>query len=418
MKNICVIGIGYVGLPTAAMFASKGHRVVGFDVNKKAVNALNKGEIIIEEPGLGELVKQVVESGNLTGSTECPEGFDVYIIAVPTPINPDKTADMRYVESATRSIVPCIKEGSIVILESTSPPRTVEDLMLPILKESGLDIGTQVYVAHSPERILPGQVLYELRTNSRIVGGINDESALAVKALYEDICEGEICLTTATTAEMCKLMENTFRDVNIALANELAKMSEELGVNAWEVIALANKHPRVNLHSPGPGVGGHCIALDPWFLVEKSKNALLINQGRLINDSMPAYVFEKIKATLGGFNGQLITLLGVTYKPDIDDVRESPIMKLWSMLKKENVVVNVCDPHANEKVGCMHDVYEACYRSSMVILTVNHKEFADLDFDKIKSVMDGDTVLDTRNYFNREKIEKAGLKYLLLGNGR
>ncbi|MCC8015319.1 MAG: nucleotide sugar dehydrogenase [Eubacterium sp.] len=418
MKNICVIGIGYVGLPTAAMFASKGHKVVGFDVNKKAVNALNRGEIIIEEPGLKELVKQVVESGNLTGSTECPEDSDVYIIAVPTPINPDKTADMRYVETATRSIVPNLREGNIVILESTSPPRTVEDLMLPILKESGLEMGTQVYVAHSPERILPGQVLYELRTNSRIVGGINDESAQAVKALYEDICEGEICITTATTAEMCKLMENTFRDVNIALANELAKMSEELGVNAWEVISLANKHPRVNLHSPGPGVGGHCIALDPWFLVEKSKNALLINQGRLINDSMPEYVFEKIKETIGGFNGQLITLLGVTYKPDIDDVRESPIMKLWSMLKKEKVAVNACDPHANEKVGCMRDVYAACYRSSMVILCVNHKEFKDLDFDKIKELMDGDTILDTRNYFDRETVEKAGLKYMLLGDGR
>lgn len=418
MKSICVIGIGYVGLPTAAMFASKGHKVVGYDVNKTAIKALNEGKIIIEEPGLGDLVKQVVESGNLSGTTECPKDCDVYIIAVPTPINKDKTADMKYVKSATEAIVPCLQPGNIVILESTSPPRTVEDLMLPILEQSGLKMGEDVYLAHSPERILPGQVLYELRTNSRIVGGINEKSALEVKALYESICEGEICITTATTAEMCKLMENTFRDVNIALANELAKMSEELGVNAWEVISLANKHPRVNLHFPGPGVGGHCIALDPWFLVEKSKNALLIHQARLINDSMPEYVFEKIKETLGGFSGQLITLLGVTYKPDIDDVRESPIMKLWKLLTKENVVVNACDPHANAKVGCISDVYSACEQSSMVILCVNHKEFADVDFGKLKEVMDGDVVLDTRNYFDKEKVEAAGLKYLLLGNGR
>ncbi len=418
MKSICVIGIGYVGLPTAAMFASKGHRVVGFDVNKNAVSALNEGKIIIEEPGLAELVKEVVEKGNLTGTTECPKDCDVYIIAVPTPINKDKTADMRFVESATRSIVPCLQPGNIVILESTSPPRTVEDLMLPILKESGLEMGKDVYVAHSPERILPGYVLYELRTNSRIVGGINEESSKAVKELYESICEGEICITTATTAEMCKLMENTFRDVNIALANELAKMSEELGVNAWEVIELANKHPRVNILSPGPGVGGHCIALDPWFLVEKSKNALLINQGRHINDSMPEYVFEKIKTILGGFNGQLITLLGVTYKPNIDDVRESPIMRLLDLLKHENVVVNVCDPHANNKVGGIDSVYTAADRSSMVVLGVNHKEFEDIDFAQLKEVMDGDVILDTRNFFDKEKVENAGLKYVLLGNGR
>lgn len=418
MSNICVIGIGYVGLPTAAMFAAKGHNVVGFDVNTKAVEALNRGEIIIEEPGLGELVKEVVEKGSLKGSDKCPEDSDFYIIAVPTPINEDKTADMRFVEAATRSVAPCLRAGNAVILESTSPPRTVEDLMLPILSESGLKMGEEVYVAHSPERILPGQVLYELRTNSRIVGGINEKSSQVVKELYETICEGEICVTTATTAEMCKLMENTFRDVNIALANELAKMSEELGVNAWEVISLSNKHPRVNLHFPGPGVGGHCIALDPWFLVEKSKNAHLIHQGRIINDSMPEYVFEKIKNALGGFKGQTISLLGVTYKPDIDDVRESPIMKLWGLLKKENVVVNVCDCHAAEKVGGTADVYEAARNSSMVVLAVNHKEFKDIDFDRLKSLMAGDIVLDTRNYFDKARVEAAGLKYLLLGNGR
>ncbi len=415
MKKICMIGIGYVGLPTAAMFASKGHKVIGYDLNKKAVDALNKGEIIIEEPGLLELVKECVEKGNLSATTTCPPDCDVYIIAVPTPINDDKTADMSYVESATRAIVPHLRKGCIVILESTSPPRTVEDLMLPILKETGLELGEELLVAHSPERILPGKVIEELRTNSRIVGGINEKSSLEVKKVYESIVEGEIFITTSTTAEMCKVMENTFRDVNIALANELAKISEELGVNAFEVIRLANHHPRVNILSPGPGVGGHCIALDPWFLVEKSENAKLIKQARLINDSMPQFVFDKIKNILGGFNGQTIALFGVTYKPNIDDIRESPVMHLLDMLKKENIKVNVCDPHAKEQVENNIDIYEAVKDASIMVLGVNHSEFENIDFSKISTLLKDKNILDTRNFFNREEIVKNNINYYLLG---
>ena len=417
MKSICVIGIGYVGLPTAAMFASKGHRVVGYDLNEKAVNALNKGEIIIEEPGLGDLVKDVVKKGFLSAQTTCPDDCDVYIIAVPTPINPDKTADMRYVESATRAVVPCVRKGCIVILESTSPPRTVEDLMLPILKETGLKIGEELLVAHSPERILPGRVLEELRTNSRIVGGINEKSSLAVKEVYESIVEGEILLTTSTTAEMCKLMENTFRDVNIALANELAKMSEELGVNAWDVIRMANYHPRVNILSPGPGVGGHCIALDPWFLVEKSKNAKLIHQARLNNDSMPEFVRDKIEKIIGGLSGKSVAIYGVTYKPNIDDVRESPVMHLIDLLKNAGVKVSVCDPHAAEKVEGNKGIYEAPEGCDILVLGVNHDEFKDVDFAKLTANMSAKNVLDTRNFWNKEDVEAGGAKYYLLGDG-
>lgn len=417
MKTICVIGIGYVGLPTAAMFASKGHNVIGYDLNEKAVNALNKGEIIIEEPGLGELVKKVVSEGKLAAQTSCPKEADVYIIAVPTPINKDKTADMRFVESAAKAIVPCLEKGNTVILESTSPPRTVEDLMLPILKQTGLEIGEELYVAHSPERILPGRVLEELRTNSRIVGGINQKSSEAVKSIYESIVEGEIFITTSTTAEMCKLMENTFRDVNIALANELAKMSEELGVNCWEVIKLANQHPRVNILSPGPGVGGHCIALDPWFLVEKSENAKLIKQSRLNNDGMPEFVLDKIKNIIGDLKGKTVTLFGVTYKPNIDDIRESPIMNLWNMLKSEGVNVKICDPHAAEKIAENLDIYEAPKDSDIVVLGVNHDCFKNIDFDGIAKNMKSKNILDTRNFWSMEDVEKSGIKYYLLGNG-
>lgn len=415
MEKICVIGIGYVGLPTAAMFANKGHKVIGYDLNQNVVDHLNKGEITIEEPGLSELVKKTVKNGNLCASTTCPCDCDVYIIAVPTPIKSDKTADMFYVKNATKAIVPHLRAGNIVILESTSPPRTVEDLMLPILKEAGLILGEELLVAHSPERILPGKILEELRTNSRIVGGINEKSNLAVKKIYESIVEGEIFLTTSTTAEMCKVMENTFRDVNIALANELAKISEELGVNAFEVIRLANQHPRVNILSPGPGVGGHCIALDPWFLVEKSENTKLIKQSRLINDSMPAFVFNKIKRILGGFKGQTISLFGVTYKPDIDDIRESPIISLLEMLKKENVNVKICDPHAKGKIENNFEIYEAALNSSLIILGVHHSEFKNIDFKKIAGILKEKNILDTRNFLNKQEILNNNINYYLLG---
>lgn len=414
MKTICMIGLGYVGLPTAAMFASKGHKVIGYDLNKKVVDALNNGEVIIEEPGLLEIVKKSVSEGNLSAVTTCPSNCDVYIIAVPTPINEDKTSDMSYVEDATRAIVPHLKKGCVVILESTSPPRTVEDLILPILKETGLVLGEELLIAHSPERILPGKVIEELRTNSRIVGGINKKSSLEVKKIYESIVEGEIFITTSTTAEMCKVMENTFRDVNIALANELAKISEELGVNAFEVIQLANHHPRVNILSPGPGVGGHCIALDPWFLVEKSKNAKLIKQARIINDSMPKFVFDKIKNILGEFNGQTISIFGVTYKPNIDDIRESPIIHLLEMLKKENLNVKVCDPHAKQ-IYNNFDIYEAVKESSLMVLGVNHNEFKNIDFSKISGILKEKNILDTRNFFNKEEIINNNINYYLLG---
>lgn len=415
MKKICVIGIGYVGLPTAVMFASKGHTVVGYDVNEKVVDALNKGEIIIEEPGLLDLVKSTVASKNLSASTSCPEGFDVYIIAVPTPINKDKTADMTYVELATKEIAKKVKKGAIVILESTSPPRTVEDLIVPILKTTNLTIGEDILLAHSPERILPGKVLEELRTNSRIVGGINKKSSEEVKKIYEIFVEGEIFITTATTAEMCKVAENTFRDVNIALANELAKISEEMGVNVWELINLANCHPRVNILSPGPGVGGHCIALDPWFLVEKSENAKLIKNARLINDSMPDFVLNKIKNILGKLKDKTITIFGVTYKPNIDDIRESPVMELVGKLESEGVNVKICDPHAKDKLKNSFNIYDSVKNSSLLVLGVHHDEFKDVDFAEIYKCLKDKNILDTRNFWPKNKILENNLNYYLLG---
>ena len=402
------------------MFATHGHKIVGVDINKNIVEALNQGKIIIEEPYLDIMVQAAVTSGNLVASTE-PVEADVFIISVPTPINPDKTADMRYVESAAESIVPYLREGNVVVLESTSPPGTVENLLVPILEKSGLKAGSQLLVAHSPERVLPGKILIELVENNRIVGGINKESSEAVRDLYRTFVKGEIFLTDATTAEMCKLMENTFRDVNIALANELAKLCENMGINAWEVIKLSNKHPRVNLHQPGPGVGGHCLAVDPWFIVEKQPDiAKMIHLGRVTNDSMPGFVFEKSVKILSKVTGKKkVTILGVTYKPNIDDVRESPIMELVEHIEKAGgFELNIVDPHVHSNDHLVKDLYEAAKGSHLVILGVNHDEFSSIDFKKLCSVMALPNVLDTRNYWNEKAVTAAGLNYYLLGSGK
>jgi len=342
--KIAVIGLGYIGLPTAAMFANAGHTVVGVDYNTQIINALKNGQVIIEEANLGDLVLKVTASGNLTCSLT-PQAADVFIIAVPTPIKSDKTAEMSFVVEATESIVPYLAEGNIVILESTSPVGTVNQLMLPILEKSGLVIGEQLFVGHSPERVIPGKILYELIHNSRIAGGINEISAHKIAEVYRSFVEGEIYETDTATAELCKLTENTFRDVNIAFANEMAKICENLGINVWNLIELCNKHPRVNIHQPGPGVGGHCIAVDPWFIVEKQpETAQIINLCRHINDSMPDYVSGRITDILKDIELPKVSILGVTYKPDVDDLRESPILELIELLKQSGYTVSAYDP--------------------------------------------------------------------------
>lgn len=417
--KICIIGLGYIGLPTAAMFATHGHSVVGVDVNPKVIDALNKGKIIIEEPNLEETVAKAVEQGTLRASDK-PEQADAFIVCVPTPIMPDKTADLSYVESGTRMLLPYLRKGNIVILESTSPPGTTRDFMGSILKDAGFIPGEDVLVAYCPERVLPGRILIELEENSRVVGGIDEKSAQVVKELYKSFVKAEIYTSDATTAEMCKLMENTFRDVNIALANELAMLCEKMGVNAWKVIEFANKHPRVNIHMPGPGVGGHCIAVDPWFIVEKHpETARIINLARNTNDGMPHYVLERIKNLTKDVQGlKKICILGVTYKPNVDDMRESPIVELIHMLKEQGSFETVvADSHVDLDGSKTRDVYEAAKDAHLLVLAVNHNEFKELDFVKIKSLMKLPKVLDTRNFWDADTVGQAGLEYNLLGLG-
>ncbi|MGI6751232.1 MAG: nucleotide sugar dehydrogenase [Anaerovoracaceae bacterium] len=414
--NICVIGLGYIGLPTAAMFASTGHYVTGVDNNPQVVDSLNKGEIIIEEQGLGQLVSKAVKEGNLKGSLK-PVESHVFILAVPTPITSDKKACMSHVISAAESIVPYLKIGDTVILESTSPVGTVDEVLAPILAKSGLKPGTDFYLGHSPERVIPGQILNELVNNSRIAGGINSQSALKISHIYKSsFVKGEIYITDSRTAELCKLAENTFRDVNIAFANELAKICESLGINAWEAIELCNKHPRVNIHQPGPGVGGHCIAVDPWFIVEKEPDlSNIIQQSRITNDSMPYHVMSKIDSILTGIKNPKVTLLGITYKGDVDDVRESPILALSKLLREGGYEVTHFDPFVKNPELASDDLIDSCRDSDLLVLGAPHSQFKSLPFEDLSRIMRNKNLLDTRNLADSAAAESYGFSYHLLG---
>lgn len=395
------------------MFASHGVKVKGVDVRNDICTIINHGGTHIIEPGLREIVRDVVKSGMLSVSTKISH-CDRYIIAVPTPLTSDKRADLSYVLAAASEVAGVIGKGDLVILESTVPPCCTENKLIPKIEQSGLKAGTDFMVAYCPERVLPGQIIHELKHNSRIIGGINRVSAEAARDLYAAFVEGEMYLTDTITAEMCKLMENTFRDVNIALANELAKLCERLGINAWEVIKYASKHPRVNLHQPGPGVGGHCIGVDPWFLVEIAPDiAGLIGLARRTNDSMPHYVYSRIRGILR--HGGKVVLLGCTYKPDVDDIRESPIMKLYELLEgDEEIETVVTDPFAD---GYSVDVYEALKGADLAVLGVHHSAYKDLDLNRMKVVMRSANILDTRNFFDPDKVRNAGFNYYLLGCG-
>ena len=355
-NRVCVLGLGYIGLPTASTFARCGLVVIGVDINKYVVSTLRNGELHISEPGLQSLVREAVKSGRLQIS-ETPAKADAFIIAVPTPFYTDergsyheqayRLADMRAVTSAAELIVSHLQPGNLVILESTSPPRTTVDLVQPILERSGLKAGTDFHLAYSPERVLPGKIIQELTENARVIGGIDRASAEAGRDLYSTFVTGEIVLTDATTAEMVKLMENTYRDVNIAIANEFSRLADRFGVDIWEAINIANRHPRVKILSPGPGVGGHCISVDPWFLVEAAPDLTeLINAARHVNDRQPQFVVDLVTRCLGDdLEGKRIAALGLAFKPDVDDLRESPAIEAVKLLADAGAKVHSYEPY-------------------------------------------------------------------------
>lgn len=401
--DVCVVGLGYIGLPTATLVAAAGHRVIGVDTNPAIVNSINRGKPHIQEPGLGELVEDVVRRGLLVAQ-QTVTNADVFLIAVPTPITDDKTADLSYVRQASLSVVPYIGEGSLFIIESTIPPGCTEDVVIPILQESDLIAGRDFYVAHCPERVIPGNVIHELVHNDRIVGGVNTESAEKAKRFYATFVDGDIYTTGLKEAELTKLAENAYRDVNIAFANELAAICEKLTINVWDVVRMANRHPRVDILSPGPGVGGHCIAVDPWFLVETCpRETRLISAAREVNDRRPERIASQIAAEMTRCNidKPVVACLGLTYKADVCDLRGSPSLDVAAHLAKRGFEVRICDPYANgdSPVECV-SLEEAVDGADALVLLVDHKEYVRLDVEALTELMRHRIVIDTKGVWN------------------
>lgn len=414
--SLCVIGMGYIGLPTASIFASNGIQVTGMDINAEIIEGLNAGKLHIFEPGLRGLVLDVISKGRLKISTEVRPA-DAFIIAVPTPFYEDKRADLRSVVSAAESIVPYLQSGNLVILESTSPPRTTVDIVAPILEKSGLKAGEDFLLAYSPERVLPGRILRELVDNPRVIGGINQASAEAGRELYRKIVKGEIILTDATTAEMVKLMENTSRDINIAIANEFSRLAQMFDVDIWDAIEIANLHPRVDILRPGVGVGGHCISVDPWFLVEAAPDtAKLIKTARGINDEQPGFVARLIQKASGGLAGKAIAFLGLAFKPNVDDLRESPAVHLAHLLQDQGATVYAYEPFRENaglpQIEQVASLEAALIDADVVVLAVSHEQFKDLDPTVVRQKTKATFVFDAVNGWNKSDWEDAGFEFM------
>ncbi len=422
MKKICILGMGYIGLPTAAMFATHNVQVVGVDINQSIIQTLSSGGIHIQENGLQELVSQALQSGNLRPALT-PEPADAFVIAVPTPFNADKTADMRAVAAATESIVPHLRKGNLVILESTSPPLTTVNLVKPILEKSGMQAGIDFLLAYSPERVLPGQILRELVENARVIGGVNPDSAQAGRALYAAFVKGEIVMTDATTAELVKLMENTYRDVNIAIANEFSRLADRFGADIWEVVEIANRHPRVKILSPGPGVGGHCISVDPWFLVEAAPDLTpLILTARKVNDAQPAYVVELVQRAMGGkLAGHSIAVLGLSYKPNVDDLRESPAVEIAHLLAQAGAQVKAYEPFKPQErfqgFETVATLEEALQNAELIALLVGHQQFRSLQPQQAAQLTTARLIVDAVNGWPADQWSAAGFIFQQIGVG-
>lgn len=398
MSKLNIIGLGYIGLPTSLMFAANGVEVVGTDLNKKLVNTLNRGELTFEEDGLEEVFREALDKG-IEFKTEY-ERTNRYIITVPTPYMADsKKIDAKYVIAATKQVLKVCEPNTILVIESTISPGTIDRFVRPIIEEFGFKIGQDIHLVHAPERIIPGKMVYELEHNSRTIGSDSREVGEVVKSWYESFCKNEIVVTDIKTAEMSKVVENTFRDINIAFANELAKMCDREGMDVYELIRIANKHPRVNILTPGPGVGGHCISVDPWFLVGDYPDIVNVVLGaREVNDAMPQYVFDKIHKIMKENNIKdysKVGLYGLTYKENVDDMRESPTLQLLNIFEKYNIdTVKIYDPFIKEKKfeGQVMDLDNFLADTELVVVLVSHDEIRNN-----QQLLNEKIVYDTRN---------------------
>lgn len=410
-NTVSMIGLGYIGLPTAAVIASHGVKVIGVDVNQQAVETINSGRIHIVEPDLDALVHEVVKQGKLEATTQATQA-DAYLIAVPTPFKGNHEPDLSYVEAAARSVAKVLKKGNLVILESTSPVGTTEqiaawmaeertDLSFPQQAGEAADIN----VAYCPERVLPGKVIQELVENDRVIGGMTEVCAKRAQMLYKIFVKGECLITNARTAEMCKLTENSFRDVNIAFANELSLICDELKINVWDLVKLANHHPRVNILQPGPGVGGHCIAVDPWFIVDSApESARIIRTARLVNDSKPGFVIGKVIEAVGGLKNPVIACLGLAFKPDIDDLRESPALEITRNLAERKLGriiavepnIDVLPKKLMGQVELM-DLEKAFEIADVIVILVDHQQFLRVDWSTVSKSI----IVDTKGVLSR-----------------
>ncbi|GAV96146.1 UDP-N-acetyl-D-mannosamine dehydrogenase [Corynebacterium glutamicum] len=411
-KEVAFVGLGYIGLPTAVVLANSGVDVIGVDVKQENVERINRGEVTIVEPGLEDGLKSALESGKFRATTEMVHA-NAYIIAVPTPFTDDYNVDMKFIYSVAESLAPKLKGDELIILESTSPPKTTRRMAERILAlrpdliadgEPNPENKPVLYFAHCPERILPGKAMEELITNDRIIGGETEEATRRAKEIYASFCTGELLSTNAVTAEMAKLTENSFRDVNIAFANELSLICDNLGINVWELIELANHHPRVNILQPGPGVGGHCIAVDPWFIVAADPlNSRLIRTAREVNDGKPEWVVGKVAEALSGYQaGAKIATLGLAFKADIDDLRESPALNITKELADrfhEHTILAV-EPNVGQLPAefdgkdniTLTPYSQAIADADIVILLVDHQEFKGVSATQLK----GKAIIDTK----------------------
>ncbi|HFT8006652.1 TPA: UDP-N-acetyl-D-mannosamine dehydrogenase [Burkholderia cenocepacia] len=410
-ETVSVIGLGYIGLPTAAAFAARRKSVIGVDVSQHAVDTINRGQIHIVEPELDMLVHAAVTQGHLRATTS-PEPADAFLIAVPTPFTDGNKPDLSYIEAACRSIAPVLKKGDLVVLESTSPVGATErmaawlaaqrpDLTFPQQAGERSDIR----IAHCPERVLPGHVVRELVENDRVIGGMTRKCGTRAQELYAVFVRGECILTDARTAEMCKLTENAFRDVNIAFANELSVICDQLDINVWELIRLANRHPRVSVLQPGPGVGGHCIAVDPWFIVDSApEHARLIRTARHVNDDKPHFVVERVRHAASRFREPVIACLGLAFKADIDDLRESPAMKIVETLAEQcDATLLVVEPNVDALPASLDakarqcDLHTALAEADVIVILVDHAPFRRMDPVRLQTKV----VIDTRGVLAR-----------------